>query len=303
MAAESPFKRATNSTGGRVAIVVETEAARVPAPESGPVVLALEDVSVRFGGVRALDGVSFEIVSGEVCGLIGPNGAGKTTLFDVISGVRRADGGRVRFEGTDVTSWGATRRAHAGMRRTFQRVQTFGWLSVEDNVLAALDWRGGGGGMLADVVAFPTRTRRERERRARVEEVLEQCGLTAVRHDAAGSLPTGLARMVELARALADKPKLLLLDEPTSGLDETEAARLGERISEIRSGDCAVALVEHDVGFVMEQCDRVVVLDLGKVLAVGAPQAIRADPTVRAAYLGDGSDNGEDKGSSTKGEQ
>jgi ABC-type branched-subunit amino acid transport system ATPase component len=177
------------------------------------------------------------------------------------------------------------------LRRTFHRVQTFGWLSVEDNVLTALDWRGGGGGMLADLVAFPTRRRRERERRERAERVLEQCGLTAVRKDAAGSLPIGLARMLELARAIVDEPQLLLLDEPTSGLDETEAERLGERIAEIRSGDCAVVLVEHDIGFVMRQCDRVVVLDLGEVLAVGTPEAIRADPTVRAAYLGDSSDD------------
>jgi ABC-type branched-subunit amino acid transport system ATPase component len=166
-------------------------------------------------------------------------------------------------------------------------VQTFGWLSVEDNVLTALDWRGGGGGMVADLAALPTRRRRERERRERVDAVLEQCGLTAVRHDSAGSLPIGLARMVELARAIVDTPKLLLLDEPTSGLDETEARRLADRIAEIRADGCAVVLVEHDVGFVMDQCDRVVVLDLGRVLAEGESEAIRSDPSVQAAYLGD----------------
>ncbi len=273
-----------------MAIETETTSA-APAVATPGSVLALTEVSVRFGGVRALEGVSFSVEPGEVCGLIGPNGAGKTTLFDVISGVRSPDGGRVRLCGTDVTTWTASRRARNGVRRTFQRVQTFGWLSVEDNVLTALDWRGGGGGMLADLVAFPTRRHRERARRERVDEVLEQCGLTAVRKDAAGSLPIGLARMVELARALVDQPTLLLLDEPTSGLDESEAARLGERIGEIRGAECAVVLVEHDIGFVMEQCDRVVVLDLGKVLAVGAPEAIRSDPTVRAAYLGDSSDN------------
>ncbi len=281
-----------------MAIEIETTSAApsaAPAPGAPESALALDDVSVRFGGVRALDGVSFSVTAGEVCGLIGPNGAGKTTLFDVISGVRAPDGGKVAVDGTDITSWTASRRARSGVRRTFQRVQTFGWLSVEDNVLTALDWRGGGGGMLADLVAFPTRRRRERERRARVEEVLEQCGLIAVRKDAAGSLPIGLARMVELARALVDEPKLLLLDEPTSGLDEAEVARLGQRIAEIRSGDCALVLVEHDIGFVMQQCDRVVVLDLGKVLAVGTPEAIRADPTVRAAYLGDSSDNDDNR--------
>jgi ABC-type branched-subunit amino acid transport system ATPase component len=252
--------------------------------------VALEDVSVRFGGVHALGGVSFSVGAGEVCGLIGPNGAGKTTLFDVISGVRAPNTGTVKMNGVDVTRWNASRRSRNGLRRTFQRVQTFGWLSVEDNVLLALDWRGGGGGMLADMVAMPSRTRRERRRRERAEEVLEQCGLTAVRRDAAGSLPIGLARMVELARAIVDPPSLMLLDEPTSGLDEAETERLGERISAIRSGECAVVLVEHDVSFVMAQCDRVVVLDLGEVLSVGSPDVIRADPAVRHAYLGDASE-------------
>jgi ABC-type branched-subunit amino acid transport system ATPase component len=167
-------------------------------------------------------------------------------------------------------------------------VQTFGWLSVEDNVLTALEWRGGGGGPLADLVAFPTRRHRERARRNRVEQVLEQCGLMAVRDQMASSLPIGLARMMELARAIVDTPRVLLLDEPTSGLDHAESARLGERIQSIRREDgCAVLLVEHDVGFVMRQCDRIVVLDLGQVLAVGEPDQIQANPAVRAAYLGE----------------
>jgi branched-chain amino acid transport system ATP-binding protein len=251
-------------------------------------VLALDDVTVRFGGITALEGVSIHVARGEVCGLIGPNGAGKTTLFDVISGVRVPDSGTVRLAGEDVTKVSAVVRARRGMRRTFQRVQTFGWLSVEDNVLSALEWRGGGGGLLADLVWSPTRRRRERERRARAAEVIELCGLTAVKDESAGSLPIGLARMVEVARAIVDAPQVLLLDEPTSGLDETEAARLGERIQSIRAdADCAVVLVEHDVGFVMRQCDRIVVLDLGRVLATGTPSEIQADPAVRAAYLGE----------------
>jgi ABC-type branched-subunit amino acid transport system ATPase component len=167
-------------------------------------------------------------------------------------------------------------------------VQTFGWLTVEDNVLAALEWEGGGGGLLADLVASPTRRRRERRRRERVDQVLEECGLTVVRGESAGSLPIGLARMVEVARALIAEPKVLMLDEPTSGLDEAEAARLGERIQALRAGgECAVVLVEHDVGFVMEQCDRIVVLDLGTVLATGTPADIQQNAAVRAAYLGD----------------
>ena len=237
----------------------------------------LEGISVRFGGIVALGDVSFQANAGEVLGIIGPNGAGKTTLFDVISGIRTPNEGRVRLDGADITNRSSSWRARAGLRRTFQRVQTFGWLTVEDNILAALEWRGGGGGFLADMTAFPTRRRRERARRARVDEVMERCGLIPVRHELAGSLPIGVARMVEFARAIVDTPKVLLLDEPASGLDETEIERLGTEIRNVRrETDCAVLLVEHNAGFVMEQSERVVVLDLGSVLASGRT---RGDPT------------------------
>jgi ABC-type branched-subunit amino acid transport system ATPase component len=272
--------------------MVEGAPTMVPPGERGDAgftpALSLEGVTVCFGGITALSDVSFSVPHGEVLGLIGPNGAGKTTLFDVISGVRTPDRGRVALGGVDVTRRSAVARARRGLRRTFQRVQTFGWLSVEDNVLAALEWRGGGGGMLADLVSLPTRRWRERERRVRVAEVLERCGLSALANDPAASLPIGLARMLEVARAVVDSPKVLLLDEPTSGLEEAEAERLGELIRSIRAdGGCAVVLVEHDVGFVMRQCDRIVVLDLGQVLAVGGPAQIQANPAVRAAYLGE----------------
>lgn len=251
--------------------------------------LELSDVTVRFGGIVALSDVTVSAARGEVLGLIGPNGAGKTTLFDVISGVRAPDNGRVLLDGRDITTASAVMRARRGLRRTFQRVQTFGWLSVEDNVLAALEWRGGGGGMLADLVALPTRRHHERERRVRVAKVLERCGLTAVAKEPAAALPIGLGRMVEVARAVVDPPTVLLLDEPTSGLEQAESDRLGELIQSIRAeGTCAVVLVEHDVGFVMRQCQRIVVLDLGRVLAVGSPQEIQANVEVRAAYLGEG---------------
>jgi branched-chain amino acid transport system ATP-binding protein len=250
--------------------------------------LALDGVSVRFGGIRALADVSMTVDSGEVVGLIGPNGAGKTTLFDAISGVRLPDEGRVVLGGKDMTRASAVARARWGLRRTFQRVQTFGWLTVEDNVLTATEWEGGGGGIAADLVAFPTRRRREKQRRALVDDVLERCGLTAVRTESAGSLPIGLARMVEVARALIAHPKILMLDEPTSGLDHVESERLGEQIQRVRSeGECGVLLVEHDVGFVMEHSDRIVVLDLGQVLAAGSPAHVQQNPAVRAAYLGE----------------
>jgi branched-chain amino acid transport system ATP-binding protein len=265
----------------------ETAADAVPVVVDRPA-LALERVTVRFGGITALDSVSLAVEPGEVCGLIGPNGAGKTTLFDVISGVRQPNAGRVLLDGRDATAWSAVRRARGGLRRTFQRVQTFGWLSAADNVLAALEWEGGGGGLVGDLVASPTRRRYERERRRRADEVLEFCGLTAVAGEPAGALPIGTARMVEVARALVDPPRVLLLDEPTSGLEEREVERLRELIRALgREHSCAVFVVEHDVGFVMGLCDRVVVLDLGRVLAVGRPEEIQSNAAVRTAYLGE----------------
>ncbi len=263
--------------GGRDALDEKTDLA-----------LSLSDVTVRFGGIAALGGVNLDAEDGRVVGIIGPNGAGKTTLFDVISGVRTPDQGRVILDGKDVTRTPATARARFGLRRTFQRVQPFGWLTVEDNVLAALEWRSGGGGFLGDLVAFPTRRSRERVRRRRVDDVLERCGLVPVRKELAGSLPIGVARMVELARAIADPPKVLLLDEPASGLDETETVRLGEQIQAVRDETgCVVLLVEHNAGFVMEQSDRVVVLNLGTVLADGTPEEVQRNQAVRDAYLGE----------------
>jgi len=256
--------------------------------EKTDLALSLSDVTVRFGGIAALNGVGLEAAGGDVVGIIGPNGAGKTTLFDVISGWRTPAEGRVVLGGKDVTNTPATARARLGLRRTFQRVQPFGWLTVEDNVLAALEWRSGGGGMLADLVYFPTRRARERARRERVHVVLERCGLLPVRKEMAGSLPVGIARMVELARAIVDPPTVLLLDEPASGLDETETVRLGEQIQAVRDETgCVVLLVEHNAGFVMEQCDRVVVLNLGTVLADGSPDEIQGNQAVRDAYLGE----------------
>ena len=257
--------------------------------DATPTVLSLDGIVVRFGGVTAVDDVSFSVAAGEVLGLIGPNGAGKTTLFDVISGVRAANAGRVSLAGKDVTRMSAMKRARAGMRRTYQQVQTFGWLSVADNVLAGLDWQGGGGGVVADLVAAPSRRRRERSRRARVNEVLDLCGLTAIADVPTAALPIGQARMVELARAIVDPPTLLLLDEPNSGLGEAEGRALAEQVRRIAAdASCAMVLVEHDVDFVMANCDRIVVLQRGAILAEGTPPEIQGDAAVRLAYLGEG---------------
>ncbi len=224
---------------------------------------------------------------GSIHGLIGPNGAGKTTLFDVVSGVRAPDTGRVVLGGVDVTRWSSSRRARAGLRRTFQRVQVFGRLSVADNLLVALEHHGGGGGLPADVVAWPGRRHLEHERRERVAEVAELCGLAAVLDRPAGTLPVALARQVELGRALVDEPTVLLLDEPTSGLDDAESARLGGLIDRVaRERRCAIVVVEHNVPFVMQHCATVTALDLGRVIAEGPAAEVQDDPAVQSAYFG-----------------
>lgn len=252
-----------------------------------PPAIELRGVTVRFGGITALNDVNLAVRRGEFCGLIGANGAGKTTLFDVISGLRRPDGGRVELQGVDVTRWRPHRRARAGLRRTFQRVQTFGWLTVVENLLVATEWRGGGGGVWADLVAAPTRSARTAGRLERAEAVLEMCGLQELRDRSAGSLPIGTGRLVELARALMDEPAALLLDEPASGLDTNERNRFGDLVERIVNDQhTAVLLVEHDVGFVMDRCERVVVLHLGEILADGSPESVRANPLVLEAYLG-----------------
>ena len=169
-------------------------------------------------------------------------------------------------------------RARLGVRRTFQRVQTFGWLTVEDNVLTALEWRGGGGGFVADLIYFPTRRRRERERRKLVEQALQRCGLTAVRNELAGSLPIGIARMVELARAIGRRATVAAARRAGVGARRDRSRSARRTIQSVReTTGCSVLLVEHNAGFVMEHSDRVVVLDLGAVLAEGSPSEIQAE--------------------------
>ena len=257
------------------------------AAATGGLALQVAGIYVSFGGVRALSDVSMSVAPGEVQGLIGPNGAGKTTLFDVISGLRDPDRGTIELDGVDITKRSSVWRSRNGLRRTFQRQQIFGRLTVEDNLLCAQEWRGGGGGVVADLLSLPSRRSRERNRRRHVDDVLELCGLAQLRNTPAGSLPIGQARMVELGRALADTPSVLLLDEPTSGLGEEETSHLSEAIGRLRSSrQCAILLVEHDISFVMDQCDKIVVLERGMTLAEGTPTEIQANDTVRNAYLG-----------------
>ncbi|WP_369147965.1 ABC transporter ATP-binding protein [Streptomyces sp. R44] len=245
--------------------------------------LRASGIDVRFGGVHALRDVTVSVGAGEICGLIGPNGAGKTTLFDVLSGMRRPDAGAIAYDDVDITRRSSVWRARHGIRRTFQRQQLFGQLTVADNLVVAQDWRGG----------VRPAARRHRERAA---AVLRECGIDALAGAYAGGLPVGQARMVELARALADPPRVLLLDEPASGTTAEERRKLAAVIRHMADEEnCAVLLVEHNVSFVMELCSRVVVLDLGRILAEGTAAEVRADPAVREAYLGAGPGSADDE--------
>ncbi|MBF6339317.1 ABC transporter ATP-binding protein [Nocardia abscessus] len=235
-----------------------------------PSLLEVDDVTVVFGGNRALDGAGLRAERGAVTGLIGPNGAGKSTLFDVICGLRKPTKGRVAIDGADVTRLGPSRRARHGLARTFQRLELFGRLSVRDNLLVAAE-------------LGPQRRHAARI----VTEIIDRLGLHELADASADELPTGTGRLVEVGRAIAAQPSLILLDEPAAGQDHTETERFGELLRSLADDGTAVLLVEHDMGLVMNVCDEVFVLDLGKVIASGPPAVIRADETVLAAYLGD----------------
>ena len=258
-----------------------------------PPMVNAADISVVFGGIHALIHVSLAFPSGQRCGIVGPNGAGKTTLLDVLSGVRSPSSGKVTFLEHDVARSGPTKIAHLGLRRTFQRQQPFGWLSVEDNVLVALEWRKRNRRVFADLVAWPGQRHREELAMLQVTEALAQCGLLEVRKEIAANLPIGQVRLLELARAIVDRPRFLLLDEPTSGLSQYDSSRMGGVLEEFAE-DPAVSfvLVEHDIEFVTRHCDRLVVLDQGSVLADGEPSAVVQDPSVIEAYIGSQAETG-----------
>ena len=234
--------------------------------------LEVRGVEVRFGGHRALAGVDHDVAAGCVTGLLGPNGAGKTTLFDVVTGLRAPDAGRVVLDGRDVTRLPPHRRARLGMARTFQRLEVFGSLTVRENVLAAVEFAG--------------HRSRGKGATAEADAIVERLGLGPVADERADALPTGSARLVELGRALATRPRALLLDEPASGLDDAETDHLGALLVDLAAAGTAVLLVEHDVALVMRVSSEVTVLDAGAVLARGTPAEVQADPAVLTAYLG-----------------
>jgi branched-chain amino acid transport system ATP-binding protein len=250
-------------------------------------ILTFSDVHLSFAGVRAIAGISFEVGRRELFAVIGPNGAGKTSVFNVLSGVYRPQRGRVVFDGVDINGWRPHRIAAAGMARTFQNVELFANLTVLDNLMlgrhvhlkygtfSAIAWRG--------------RARREElAARAAVEDIVDFLELEQWRRLPVGLLPFGVQKRVELGRALAMKPKLLLLDEPVAGMNLEETEDMARYILDIRDElDIPIILVEHDMGIVMDLADRVMVVDFGVTIATGQPEEVQNNPDVIRAYLGE----------------
>lgn len=249
--------------------------------------LVAAGITKRYAGLSALVDVDVEVRPGEMVGLIGPNGAGKTTFFDCVTGFTSPTRGRVELDGADITRLAPADRAQSGMARTFQQARLFGHLSVRENLLLGRH-RHYGASALACALRTPAARRAERAAVAAVEEVAARTGLTPVLDAPVVDLPYGTQRLVEVARALASEPAILLLDEPGAGMDTAESAYFGGllRTAQARTG-CSVLLIEHDVALVMSTCERVYVLDFGQLIAAGTPEEIRHDQRVRDAYLGE----------------
>ena len=249
--------------------------------------LAIDDVSVAFGGVRAIDGVSLEIHDGEILGLIGPNGAGKTSLLNCVSGVYRPATGRILLGDEEISRLAPHRIAALGVGRTFQSLALFPGLSVLDNVTLGRHVKMRAG-VLSAAVYWGRAQREETAHRAVVERIIDFLEMEGIRRTPVGALPYGLQKRVELGRALALEPRLLLLDEPTSGMNVDEKEDIARFVLDINEEmGITLLFVSHDIGVTMDLCDRVVVLDQGHKVAEGPPGVIRQDPRVISAYLGD----------------
>ncbi|MDZ7733339.1 MAG: ABC transporter ATP-binding protein [Acidimicrobiia bacterium] len=247
--------------------------------------LEATEVSKQFAGIRALDRVDLTVEEGDFVGLIGPNGAGKTTLFNCINGTIPVSTGTVRFAGADITTTAAHRRSRLGLARTFQRLELFTGMTVRDHLLVAARARRTQGSILRDLVGLSSPTPDER---ADTDEILDLVGLAGDADRPVEALPLGRGRLVELGRALVTRPRLLFLDEPSSGLDTAETEVMGDVLIRARAErGCTILLVEHDLALVRRVTEKLVVLDVGRLIASGGTAEVLAEEPVRRAYLGD----------------
>ncbi len=255
-------------------------------PSNEAALLQVKDLSKRFGGIVALDGFDIRINSGELVGLIGPNGAGKTTVFNLLSGVLRPTRGQIFFDGKNITGRRPDENSFLGIARTFQNIRLFKELSVSDNIKVAFHMRLGKG-FWPTLFHTPAYRRAEAEMERKADEYLELFDLAPVRDTAAKNLPYGLQRRIEIARAMATRPKLLLLDEPSAGLNPSETDELKKVLQNIhRSRGLTIFLIEHDMKLTMNICQKIQVIDEGRMLAYGPPDEVRHNPQVIEAYLG-----------------